>query len=270
MPFSRISLLQADSHFWRNLKAAPAKDLRKHNTIREVWIFHPGAWQGACVATSSFSKGCKLDWWQQLAKFSPPKEKKHLWQAERSIWCRHLALHGTSLSWKPQLWWAANSQGCSWHCLPPDFILDKEQRCVLCQINRCFIWHQTIIALLVWASSLKELEYTAVCLHVFYSQPCHKTRHTPSFNSEEFPSQSMISQGDNPPGAALKAFSIIRNVFFPFPQWKIRFNRALSESRWKLKNSSSKKHPKHQQTGISCTAAWSIWFPSCFGKWTDT
>lgn len=61
------------------------------------------------------------------------------------------------------------------------------------------------------------------------TMPQDKTH--PSYNSEKFPSQSMISQGDNPPGAALKAFSIIRNVFFPFPQWKIRFNHALSESR---------------------------------------
>lgn len=215
--------------FPRNLKAASAKDLRKHNTITEVWIFRPGAWQGACVATSSFSKGCKLDWWQQLAKFSPPKEKKHLWQAERSVWCRHVVLHGTPLSWKPQLWWAANSQGCLWHCLPPNFILDKHR--IL-----CFIWHQSMHCSFSSDKLLKGLRiHSCMFLHVFYSQPCHKTRHTPPSTQhppEELPPHRMDFSGWQSPCAALKVFSTIRNVCCPLPQWKIRFNHALSESRW--------------------------------------
>lgn len=80
--------------FKRNLKDALAEDLGKHNTITEVWIFWLDAWQGACVVTSqatpSFSKNCKLDWWQQLAKFSPAKKKRHLCkqrgQHEAGIW----------------------------------------------------------------------------------------------------------------------------------------------------------------------------------------
>lgn len=42
---------------------------------------------------------------------------------------------------------------------------------------------------------------------------------------------------------ALGVVSKIRNVFFSFLQYKIRFNHALAESRWKLEKNDSKTPP---------------------------
>lgn len=52
----------------------------------------------------------------------------------------------------------------------------NREPCVLSGTKAC-------IVLLVWASCLKDLEYTAVCLHVFYSQTCQKDKAHPSFSS---------------------------------------------------------------------------------------
>lgn len=59
------------------------------------------------------------------------------------------------------------------------------------------------------------------------------------------PHRACISQGDKSSLTDLGVFTIVRNVFFPLPQWKIRFNHTLAESRWKLKkkNNSPKQHP---------------------------
>lgn len=182
--------------FPRNLKAAPAKDLRKHNTITEVWIFRPGAWQGACVATSSFTKAVNLtddSSWQNSAH--PRKRStfgKQRGQYDAGMWFS-MALHSPENPSFGGLQTARAACGTAFH---QTLSWTNIESCVLSDTKAC-------IVVLVWTSCLKDLEYTAVCFCMCFI-PNHATRQGTPLLQLSIPQKSSlhiewISQGDNPP-----------------------------------------------------------------------